>query len=456
MQENTFNKMAATEVEGYVIAIMLLYPEEASDVLSQLRSSDFADEKNRLIFEAIENISDRNAYIDQTTVLDELQKTNNLNKIGGINYLYNLIAEAPTAPNIDAYIQLISEKAMERRLLQCVDKIHTDIVKGATNHDDLMIQAENEFTTVINDVKGNSLSRVDSLTEHVFDIIQENMKKEGHLVGLDTGYANLNTITNGFKKGELIILAARPSIGKSTFALNLANNIARIKDEDNRPKGVAFFSLEMGYDQLIMRLLSTTSNVDLKKVVSGDLTGDELALLASARQQINKLHLYFDESTNTTLHYIKVQCQKLKRENKLDMIVIDYLQLLDSGEKNSSGNRTEYISKLTRGLKIMAKNFDVPILVLSQLSRAVEQREDKTPVLSDLRESGSIEQDADIIMFLHRENPKKDDNVGPDTSKMVYNAKTDLIIAKNRQGRTDRITLIFKGTTSQFVEEGKK
>ena len=455
MQENLLRRPSAIEAEGYIIGCMLLYPDVVEDILSRLRAIDFADERNKVIFEAIEALSERKAYVDQTTLVNELEIENNLNRVGGIDYIYNLVASVPSSANIDAYTQLVNEKSMERRLFDCVDKIRDDILKGNTNHDDLMIRAENEFNYAINDTRGNNLTRVDNLTEKVLDIIEENKKNEGHLVGVDTGYKMLNEYTSGLKKGELIILAARPSIGKSTFALNVATHVASTKD-NGRDRGVAFFSLEMGYDQLIMRMLATYSKVDLRRIVSGDLTNEEMTLLEVARNKINKLHLYFDEASNTTLRYIKLQCQKLKRENKLDLIVIDYLQLLNSGEKETSGNRTEYVAKLTRGLKEMARSFEVPVIALSQLSRHIETREDKTPVLSDLRESGNIEQDADIVMFLHRDSPKKDDSSGPDTTRMVYSAKTELIIAKNRQGATGRFNLIFKGATSEFMDYEEK
>ncbi len=245
----------------------------------------------------------------------------------------------------------------------------------------------------------------------------------------------------------LIILAARPSIGKSTFALNLASNICEGK------KNVAYFSLEMGHDQLIMRLLSTYSGINLSKIVSGDLTDDDMQLILQAKNKINKFGLYIDQSSTSNLRDIKVKCQKLYRENKLDMIIIDYLQLLSSGENRS--NRVDEVSKISRGLKEMARMFGVPVLALSQLSRDIEKREDKRPVLADLRESGSIEQDADIVMFLHRELPKKDS--GEDTTKVVYSAKTEVIIAKNRQCMTGSFTLFFKGANSIFssIEENK-
>ena len=287
------------------------------------------------------------------------------------------------------------------------------------------------------------MKRLDLLTEEVIDIIEANKNKEGNLVGLDTGYQDLNTLTAGFKPGELIILAARPSIGKSTLALNFAANVCRTE------KSVALFSLEMGSDQLIMRLLSTFSGIALNKIVSGKLDNEEMNMLMQAKTTINKFSLYIDQSSTTNLRDIRAKCQKLARENKLDLIVIEYLQLLSSGENRA--NRVDEVGRISRGLKEMARLFKVPIIALSQLSRSIEQREDKRPVLADLRESGSIEQDADIVMFLHRETAKKTD--GEDTTKTVHSAKTELIVAKNRQGMTGSVNLIFKGAQSQFVSE---
>ena len=297
---------------------------------------------------------------------------------------------------------------------------------------------------VINGQRVSDFKRIDLLTDGVIEIIEENKNKEGNLVGLDTGYPDLNNLTSGFKKNELIILAARPSIGKSTLALNFAANVCRNK------KHVALFSLEMGHDQLIMRLLSTYSGLPLHKIVSGKLTDEEMRLLMQARTTINKFPLYIDQSSTTNLRDIKAKCLKLKREGHLDFIIIDYLQLLGSGENLK--NRVEEVSKISRGLKEMARTFEIPVLALSQLSRGLEQREDKRPVLADLRESGSIEQDADIVMFLHRDTPKKQE--GEDTTKVVKSAKTELIIAKNRQGATGSCDLIFKGAQSVFVSEG--
>lgn len=439
--ENVIKLPSSFEAESYIIGCLLLFDDVADEVFGRIGSKDFHFKENKTIMEAIEAIYNRKGIIDQVVVLDELKKNNKLDEAGGIENFYSIIGNIPSTANLEAYTQLVYEKSAERVLYNVVDSIREDILKGNYEHEELMIRSENRFANAIKNESNEDFKRIDLLTDNIINIIEENKNREGNLVGLDTGYAALNKFTSGFKKGELIILAARPSIGKSTFALNLATNVCRNK------KSVALFSLEMGDDQLIMRLLSTFSGINLNKIVSGDLTDEEMSLIMQARNNLNKLHLYLDQSSTTNLRDIKVKCQKLHREGHLDLIVIDYLQLLTSGENKF--NRVDEVSKISRGLKEMARMFGVPVLALSQLSRDIEKREDKRPVLADLRESGSIEQDADIVMFLHRETPKKDDGT-TDTSKFVHSAKTEVIIAKNRQGMTGSFNLIFKGANSVF------
>lgn len=440
-------KPSSFEAESYIIGCLILYPEIADDVMNQISSSDFYYKDNYTIMEAIETLYNNHTIIDQVTVVDELKKNNKLEAAGGIDNIYSIIANIPSTANVDAYTYLINQKSTERKLFDVVDGIREDILKGNYEHEDLMIRSENRFSEVVKDQSKEEFKRIDLLTDDIITLIEENKERDSNLVGIDTGYPGLNKLTSGFKKGELIILAARPSIGKSTFALNLASNMCEKKSN------VAYFSLEMGHDQLIMRLLSTFSGVNLTKIVSGDLSEEDMQLILQAKNKINKFGLYIDQSSTSNLRDIKVKCQKLYRENKLDAIMIDYLQLLSSGENKS--NRVDEVSKISRGLKEMARMFGVPVLALSQLSRDIEKREDKRPVLADLRESGSIEQDADIVMFLHRETPKKDS--GEDTTKMVYSAKTEVIIAKNRQGMTGSFNLIFKGGNSVFssMEDNK-
>lgn len=432
------------EAERYILGCMLLDPTLVDQVLTEITSDDFHVRANKNVMIAIESLYKNNNSIDTLTIFNELQRVNTLEATGGIDYLYSLLESVPSIANVEVYIDILHEKSLERKLLEVVNSIGYDILKGDDNIKDLIVTSEKKIMDVINGQKVSDFKRIDLLTDSVIEIIEENKKREGNLVGLDTGYPDLNTLTSGFKKNELIILAARPSIGKSTLALNFAANVCKNK------KHVALFSLEMGHDQLIMRLLSTYSGLALNKIVSGELSDEEMRLLMQARTTINKFPLYIDQSSTTNLRDIKAKCLKLKKEGHLDFIIIDYLQLLSSGENLK--NRVEEVSKISRGLKEMARTFEIPVLALSQLSRGIEQREDKRPVLADLRESGSIEQDADIVMFLHRETPKKQE--GEDTTKVVKSAKTELIIAKNRQGATGSCNLIFKGSQSVFVSEG--
>lgn len=443
MQENKKYPYDA-DAEKYIIGCMLIDPTLVDQIISEVTNKDFYVKANRNIVLAIETLSATKQSIDPLTIKAELERANLLEASGGVEYLFGIVDSVPSIANIEVYLQILHDRTLERNLLETVNKIGEDILKGDYNINDLLVNSEKNFMDVVNRQRVSDFKRIDLLTEGVIDIIEENRKKEGNLVGLDTGYPDLNAFTSGFKKGELIILAARPSIGKSTLALNLAANVCKNK------KAVALFSLEMGHDQLIMRMLSTYSGLPLNKIITGNLTDDEMRLLMQARTTINKFKLYIDQTSTTNIRDIKSKCQKLKREDQLDFIVIDYLQLLSSGENKSS--RVEEVSKISRALKEMARIFEVPVLALSQLSRNIEQREDKRPILADLRESGSIEQDADIVMFLHRETPKKQE--GEDTTKVVRSAKTELIIAKNRQGTTDTVNLIFKGAQSAFVSEG--
>ncbi len=433
----------AVEAESYLLGCMLIEPNIVDEVLNQLDHQDFYSKPNQNIMKAIENVYESRHSIDQVMIIDELKRMNVFEATGGLDYIYDIINSVPVVANIEAYIELIHQKRLERYLLEVVRKISDNILDGNMEFSDLLVQSEQQLMDVVNRQRVEDMRRLDLLTDEVIDIIEENKTKEGNLVGLDTGFQDLNTLTAGFKPGELIILAARPSIGKSTLALNFAANVCRAG------KSVALFSLEMGSDQLIMRLLSTFSGLALNKIVAGTLTNEEMNMLMQAKTTINKFPLYIDQSSTTSLRDIRSKCQKLYRDDHLDMIVIDYLQLLSSGENRM--NRVDEVGRISRGLKEMARLFKVPVIALSQLSRMIDQREDKRPVLSDLRESGSIEQDADIVMFLHREVPKKTE--GEDTTKVVHSAKTELIVAKNRQGMTGSVDLIFKGAQSQFVSE---
>ncbi|MFA6843053.1 MAG: replicative DNA helicase [Bacilli bacterium] len=440
---------SSREAETYLVACLLIYPEETSDeILSQVSSKDFYFKDNRVIIEAVEHLYRNKKMIDVTIVTDELIRRKKLQEAGGTDNIANIMVSIPSTANVDAYITLVIEKATERQLFNEVDKIRNEILNNNLEYSVLMSMAEKNIVDVLSGRSQDDFKRVDVLTEPVINIIEENSKKDSNLVGIDTGYTELNKIINGFKSGELVILAARPGVGKSTLALNFSKN-ACMKD-----KNVAYFSLEMGHDQLIMRLFSTLTAVNLSKITSGQLSPEDMSLILNAKNTIDKWPLYIDQASTSNVRDIKAKCQNLYREGKLDMIVIDYLQLLTSADPhNTSNNRVNEVTKISRALKEMARSFGVPVIALSQLSRNIEKRQsqgvDPRPILADLRESGSIEQDADIVMFLYRDNPKKDLE-GNDTTKQVRNAKTQLIIAKNRQGATGELTLVFNARNSVF------
>lgn len=434
------------ETEEYILGAILLENSLASEVVAALDSSDFYDSKNKNIMEAIIQLDKNKQVVDITSIADELKRKNQFEASGGLNYLLELMDAIPTIVNIHAYIEVIKEKSVERQLLNAMSDISNAVLDNKYAFDDLLNTAEKKIIDVINKRQTVDLIRIDTATEKVFNIIESNRNQnEDGLTGLDTGFNGLNSITHGFQNGELIILAARPGIGKSAFALNVASNMSTAINAH-----IALFSLEMGIDQILMRLYAAHSGIQLNKIRSGNLSDEEFARLNVAKVKLDKFNIYLDEAGATNVEDVATICRKLRREGKLDFVIIDYLQLLTTTKKTT--NRTDEVAKISRQLKMLARELQIPILALSQLSREIEKREDKRPVLSDLRESGSIEQDADIVMFLHREPSKGDE----DTTKKIRNVNTELIVAKNRQGVTDSIDLIFHGGLSMFTPRSGK
>lgn len=438
--ESTRKVPFSLEAETYVLGCILLDSNVVPEVAGKLIVSDFYNQINKNIITAIYNLFNSNMSIDPMTVAEELKRLNLFEVCGGTKYLFELLDSVPSVANVSTYVDIIKEKSLERELLYAAREISDNVVSGNYNFKDLLDSSEKRIMEIVNKRQTSSFLRVDLAADKVFDLIESNKGDEHGLTGLDTGFKRLNDMTYGLQKGELIILAARPGVGKSAFALNLATNACRSSNAH-----VAFFSLEMSVDQLVMRLFSSISGISLNKIRSNKLTKTEMAMLLTAKQELSKYNLYLDESNTTDLGEIRAKCKKLKREGQLDLVIVDYLQLLNVS--SSRGNRTEEVGQISRGLKVLARELEVPVLALSQLSRAVENRPDKRPILADLRESGSIEQDADIVMFLSRDMPKDGEE------KKTYGSKTELIIAKNRQGMTDSIDMIFKGAHSSFVTQ---
>lgn len=434
------------EAEDYIIGSIFIEKSFAPEVVSRLDANDFYDQANKNIINAIIQLDKNRQEVDISSVANELARKNLLDATGGLNYLLELMDAIPAVVNIHAYIEIIKEKSVERQLLTAMSDISNAVLDNKLAFNDLLNDAEKKIIDVINKRKTVDLIRIDTATERVLSLIEASRGTQvDGITGLDTGFGDLNTITHGFQQGELIILAARPSIGKSAFALNVASNICQSVNAH-----IAFFSLEMGIDQILMRLYAAHSGIQLNKIRGGKLTETEFAHLNMAKIKIDKFNIYLDEAGATDVEEVVTVCRKLKRDGRLDFVIIDYLQLLTTSKRFT--NRTDEVSKISRQLKMMARELQIPVLALSQLSRDIEKREDKRPVLSDLRESGSIEQDADIVMFLHREASKSEE----DTTKKMRNLKTELIVAKNRQGMTDSINLIFKGGLSMFEAVGPK
>ena len=441
----------SSEAESYVLGSIMIEPNLAEEYCGRLSTDDFYLEANKKVYAAIYELYRDRKTVDYATVAEKLKTMKTFEAIGGNNYLAELIDSVPSYVASNVYINILLDKSLERELYYRTTKIARKVIEGKENLNDLLADSEKQITELVNKQQVSPVISVNMATERVFELIEANRARgDGDLVGLDTGYDELNQFNSGFQKGQLIILAARPAIGKSTLALNMAQKMAQKVGAH-----VAFFSLEMSVEDLVMRLLSTMSNVPLKKVITGKMTDKEMGFLLTGREELEKLNIYLDETTTNNLENIKVQCRKLKREGRLDFVVIDYLQLLSLGGSNKNRGRYEEVSAISRSLKLLARELEVPVLALSQLSRDVEKRKSEDghnePMLSDLRESGSIEQDADMVIFLHR-----DGGNGENASKAIRNHKTKVIVAKNRQGNTGNFELILRGECSSFESRVKE
>ncbi|WP_341833623.1 hypothetical protein M33023_00070 [Candidatus Phytoplasma asteris] len=416
------NTPSSPEAERALLGVLLLNPEKITFTLDMIEETDFYSPHHQHIFRAMKTLHETNKQIDYSSVSAILDNEKLLKKIGNIDYLKELSDLMPSIQHIGTYIDLIKETALKREIIETVTSLAQ---KGYENIDvqEYLDLSEEKIFNLTKNKKTNELLKLKILLK---EIKEKNILGKSHkdLVGLSTGYENLNNITLGFKPEEFIILAARPSMGKSTFMLNLALRIANPKHNSHSPH-IAIFSLEMSNEQLAMRMLSTQSKIQHKKIQLGNTNREEKFLLEISMEKMHDLNIYFDDSATVNILDIKAKCRKLKSQNKLDIIMIDYLQLI---RKTNKQNRQEEVAEISQNLKQIARELKIPVIALSQLSRDVEKREDKRPILADLRDSGSIEQDADIVMFLYREGYYEKDKK-PDSS-----GHTQVIIAKNRQG----------------------
>ena len=426
------------EAEQAVIGSMLTDQEAVTAAVETLKPEDFYREDNKIIYTALLNLYNKAQAIDIITLKSELSAMGKLDAIGGLEYIAELPEKVPTTSNVDRYIKIVEEKSMLRNLIKVANDI-IDLGYGQTEEvEDILDEAEKKIFNVVQKKDQNTgFTPISDVLVESFTKLEELYNSKQAITGIPTGFNDLDKKTAGLHGSELILVAARPAMGKSAFALNIGTYAA------TRAKvPVAIFNLEMSKDQLANRILCSEALVDSNHVRTGELSDDELAKLAEASGELSQAPIYICDTPGISVMEIRARCRKLKMEKNIGLIIIDYLQLIQGSAKNAN-NRVQEIAEISRSLKILAKELNVPVIALSQLSRAVESRDDHRPMLSDLRESGSIEQDADIVMFLYR-----DDYYNPEDSKKKNIA--EVIIAKQRAGETGTVELAWVGQYTKF------
>jgi len=426
------------EAEQAVLGAIFLEPDSFSIASEVLLPEDFYRASHQRIYKAMFDLFEQGEPIDIVTVTTILKNNQTLDEVGGVTYLSELADSVPTAANIAYYRNIVEEKALLRRLIRTATDIVSFSFENEGKVDDVLNEAERNILEVSSRGSVGDFKAIGDVLVDVYSNIEELTKSDGEVTGLPTGYRDLDRITSGFQENDLIIIAARPSMGKTAFALNIAQNVATKTD-----KNVAIFSLEMGADQLVSRMLCAEGNIDSQRLRTGKLQDPDWQRLAMAMGSLSNAGVYIDDSPGIRVSEIRSKCRRLKQEHGLDMIIIDYLQLIQ-GSPGSGENRQQEVSEISRSLKGLARELEVPLIALSQLSRGVEQRQDKRPMMSDLRESGSIEQDADIVGFLYR-----DDYYNEDTEN---DSRIEIIISKQRNGPTGTVELAFVKEYNKFVD----
>ncbi len=430
------------EAEQAVLGSMLTDKDAVISAIEVLKEEDFYRADNRAIYEAVINLYNRAEPIDIITVKAELESLGKFEKVGGLEYLVSLPDKVPTTANAMKYIKIVEEKSTLRNLIKTANEIIELGYDPTEDVEDIMEGAEKKIFNIMQNNDKKSYSPIKDVLVESFTQLEELYNRKQHITGVPSGFVELDYKTAGFHGSDLVLIAARPAMGKSAFALNIATNAAV---RSNVP--VAIFSLEMSKEQMVNRILCSEAMVDSNKVRTGKLEEDDWTKLAGSIGPLSDAEIYIDDTPGISVMEIRAKCRKLKLEKNIGMVVIDYLQLIQGSNKRN-GSREQEISEISRSLKILAKELNIPVIALSQLSRAVEQRPDHRPMLSDLRESGAIEQDADIVMFLYR-----DDYYNKDSEKKDI---AEVIIAKHRGGSLGTVELLWLGSYTKFVNLEKR
>ena len=430
------------EAEQAVLGAMLIEREAISKVAEFLRPEDCYREAHRLIYNAMLELFNKNDAVDMVTVIEFLRKGDKLEAAGGISYITSLANSVPTAANVLYHAKIVEEKALLRQLINAATNIATLGYEASEEVTTILDTAEKTILAVSSRKAGGEFTPIKTIIFDAFTKIEQLYASKGSITGLSTGFKDLDRLTSGLQPSDLILIAARPSMGKTAFVLNIAQHIG-IKEK----KAVAFFSLEMSKEQLVQRMLCAESTIDSQRLRIGELEPNDWTKLVAGADRLSSAPIFIDDTSGITVMEMRSKARRLKIEYDLQLIIIDYLQLMQGSSKKGSENRQQEISEISRSLKGLAREIGVPVIALSQLSRSVESRQVKKPMLSDLRESGSLEQDADIVAFLYR-----DDYYNPDSEQKNI---TEVIIAKHRNGPVDTIQLFFHKQFTKFSDLSK-
>jgi replicative DNA helicase len=424
------------EAEQSVLGAMLIKKEAITQAQELLRPDDFYREAHRIVFETMLELAGDNEAVDLVTLTEALRKKEMLEKVGGISFITALANYVPTAANIVYHAQIVKEKSELRHLIDAATEIASAAYEATDDVKDIMDDAEKKILAVAANQTGGAFEPIRNIVIDTVGRVETLYENQGGLTGISTGFRDLDRDTSGLQKSDLILVAARPSMGKTAFTLNIATYAAL------HGHTVAFFSLEMSKEQLVQRMLCSEGGIDSQRLRTGQLEDADWDRLINTADRISKASIYIDDTAGINVMDLRSKARRLKAEHGLDLIVIDYLQLMQGRARGSSDNRQQEISEISRSLKALARELDVPVVALSQLSRSVESRTVKKPMLSDLRESGSLEQDADIVMFLYRE-----DYYDQETERKNI---TEVIIAKHRNGPIGTIELFFQKEFTKF------
>lgn len=430
------------DAEMSLLGAVLIDEETLADISEHVTVGDFYDKRHGMIYAAMMRLYEKHKPVDLLTLTDELKKKNDIEAIGGSAYLTELTNYVPTAAHAAAYAELVASKAVRRRLIKASGDISELGFDEEYTTQELLEKAEAELFSVSDQSLKQDLVSLESILTDSFDRLEELHRNKGSLRGVRTGYRDLDNMTAGLQRSDLIILAARPAMGKTTLVTNLAYNVATVAKQP-----VLFFSLEMSKEQLVDRMLSDASGVDAWAIRTGNLSDDDFSKLSDAMGEMAEAPIFIDDTPGLSVLEMRTKARRAAHDRPLGLIIVDYLQLMQ-GSGRGDGNRVQEVSEISRGLKLIARELNVPVIALSQLSRSVENRSPQIPQLADLRESGSIEQDADIVMFIYREA-----YYNPETERENI---TDLIISKHRNGPVGKVELYFHPERLRFMSLDRK